>query len=135
MAESDQFFDTNVLLYLVSGDQRKAERAEQLVAAGGVVSIQVLTEFADVARRKFGRAWSDIGEVLDVVRATCSVEPLSLDTHNLALRVAERYKLRIYDGMIVAAAVLAGCSILVSEDMHAGQTIDRITVRNPFLVQ
>ena len=49
---ASRFFDTNVLLYLLSGDQAKANAAETLVASGGIVSVQVLNEFASVATRK-----------------------------------------------------------------------------------
>ena len=49
-----RFFDTNVLLYLLSEDNRKADRAEAIIAMGGVISVQVLNEFASVASRKMG---------------------------------------------------------------------------------
>jgi predicted nucleic acid-binding protein len=50
----------------------------------------------------------------------------------LGLALAERCKLSVHDGMIVAAAQLAGCTILYSEDMHDGLVIDRLTIRNPY---
>ena len=49
MRGGDVFFDTNVLLYLISEDITKADRAETLLALGGVISVQVLSEFAAVA--------------------------------------------------------------------------------------
>ena len=52
MSKADRFFDTNVLLYLLSKDTAKADRAEILLASGGVISVQVLNEFASVASRK-----------------------------------------------------------------------------------
>ena len=52
MSAADCFFDTNVLLYLLSKDAAKADRAEALLATGGIVSVQVLNEFASVATRK-----------------------------------------------------------------------------------
>jgi len=60
MSEVDSFFDTIVLLYLLSKDQAKADRAEALLAAGGVVSVQVLNEFVSVASRKMALAFPDI---------------------------------------------------------------------------
>jgi len=58
---------------------------------------------------------------------------LDLALHQLGLRLAERYTLSIYDGMIAAAAVVAGCDILYSEDMHHGLVIDgRVRIVNPF---
>jgi predicted nucleic acid-binding protein len=52
MSAADCFLDTNVLLYLLSKDAAKADRAEALLATGGIVSVQVLNEFASVATRK-----------------------------------------------------------------------------------
>jgi predicted nucleic acid-binding protein len=132
MRATDIFFDTNVLLYLISGDSIKADRAEDLIGAGGVISVQVLNEFASVASRKNSMRSSEIREVLSAVRRACSVEPISLATHDLALDLVERVRLSFYDGLIVAAARLAGCSILYSEDMQAGRTIDGVTIKNPF---
>lgn len=62
--DAEAFFDTNVLLYLVSADSRKADRAESLLAQGGHVSVQVLNEFASAARRKAAMPWEEIREVL-----------------------------------------------------------------------
>src|SRR5215207_8694589 len=70
MSASEVFFDTNVLLYLLSGDRTKADRAEALIGAGGVISVQVLNEFASVASRKLGRQFAEIREILSAVRAT-----------------------------------------------------------------
>jgi predicted nucleic acid-binding protein len=133
MTAADAFFDTNVLLYLISADARKATRAEQLLAGGGVVSVQVLNEFADVAQRKYGNPWPRVRAVLSDIRALCRVEANSVQTHEVGLRIAERYKFRVYDGMIVAAAILSGCRRLLSEDMQDGQKIDQVTIRNPFI--
>ena len=133
MSAGEDFFDTNVLLYLLSADAAKADRAEELLAGGGTVSVQVLNEFASVASRKLRMPWTEIREVLALVRAVCVVEPMNLETHDAALRVAERYGLSIYDALIVAAALQAGCKTLQSEDMQDGRVIDRkLTIRNPF---
>jgi predicted nucleic acid-binding protein len=126
------FLDTNVLLYLMSDEPGKADRAERLIAAGGVVSVQVLNEFASVSSRKLGLSFPEIREVLAAVRACCQVEPVTLATHDLGLDLAQRFGLSIYDALIVAAAVLAQCGTLYSEDLNDGQRIDGVTIRNPF---
>ena len=134
MSGTEAFFDTNVLLYLLSGDASKADRAENLVAAGGVISVQVLNEFASVASRKLGMSWAEIREVLETVRAVCRVEPISLETHDRGLALSERYGFSIYDSMILASALLAGCDALFTEDLQDGQSVDgKLTVRNPFV--
>jgi predicted nucleic acid-binding protein len=132
MNASDAFLDTNVLLYLLSSDVAKADRAEALAAAGGVISVQVLNEFVSVASRKLRMSMSEIREVLSAIRAVCTVEPLSIQTHDLGFDLAQRFGLTIYDALIVAAALLAKCRIVYSEDLQDGRIIESLTVRNPF---
>jgi predicted nucleic acid-binding protein len=133
MKEARAFIDTNVLLYLLSADAAKADRAEEVVREGGVVSVQVLNEFAAVATRKLKMSLAETGQILGTLRSVCDVVPLTEDTHVLGLDIAERYRLSIYDAMIVSAALLAGCETLWSEDLHHGLVVEqRITVRNPF---
>ena len=134
MSVAERFVDTNVLLYLLSGDDTRADRAERELSRGAVVSVQVLNEFAAVATRKLRMSIAEIREVLATVRAVCKVLPVDEPTHDAGMRLAERYGLSIYDAMIVAAALSAGCKTLVSEDMQDGQVFDRrLTIRNPFL--
>lgn len=132
MSAADAFFDTNVLLYLLSKDDARADQAERLLALGGTVSVQVLNEFAAVALRKLGMKIAEVRDVLGTVRAVCAVRPVDVETHDLALQLSERFRFGFYDGLIVAAALQAGCRTLYSEDMQHGQAIERLTIRNPF---
>ena len=132
MSAADCFFDTNVLLYLLSKDAAKADQAEALLATGGTVSVQVLNEFASVATRKLAMTIPEIREILSTIRAVCVVRSLDIETHELGLEMAERYGFSIYDGLIVAAAVRAGSAILYTEDLQQGQVIDQVTIQNPF---
>ncbi len=134
MSGGEDFFDTNVVLYLLSADIAKADRAEELLALGGTISVQVLNEFVAVASRKLRMPWAEIREVLAQVRAVCAVAPVTIETHERALRIAERYGFSIYDALIISAALLADCKTLHSEDMKDGQVIERqLTIRNPFI--
>jgi predicted nucleic acid-binding protein len=127
------FFDTNVLLYIASSDVAKAERAEQVILAGGTISVQVLNEIANVARRKMRFSWERTHRLLSQIRQVLPVAPVTIEVHEAGLGLAERYRLSIYDGMIAAAALDSGCDTLWSEDMHDGLVIDgRLTVVNPF---
>ena len=127
------FVDTNVLLYLLSDDAAKAERAEALLSARIVVSVQVLNEFANVARRKLQLPWPEVEQALIDIRRFASVQALMLATHDRGLALAKRYQLSVYDAMIAAAALEAGCTTLASEDFSTGQRFEnRLTVRNPF---
>ena len=128
------FFDSNVLIYaMVSGDSRR-ERAQQLVEQGGTISVQVLNEFVSVARRKMRMPWEDVIDAMDAIRVLFpSPVPITLDTHEAALNIAQQYRLGIYDALIAAAALEAKCSTLYSEDLQDGQVIDKlVTIRNPF---
>jgi predicted nucleic acid-binding protein len=127
------FFDTNVLLYTTSSDAAKADRAERLIAAGGTISVQVLNEIANVARRKMRFSWERTHSLLSQMRQLLSIVPVTLSIHEAGLVLAERYRLSVYDGMIAAAALDSRCDTLWSEGMHDGLVIDgRLTVTNPF---
>lgn len=128
------FFDTNVLLYLLSVDNARADRAETIISNGGVISVQVLNEFASVASRKLGMSYSDIRETLKTIREVCLIQPLTLETHELGLEIAERYGFSLYDSMIASAALQSDCTYLFSEDMQHGQIIEaKMVVTNPFM--
>ncbi|HEY0281880.1 MAG TPA: PIN domain-containing protein [Rhizomicrobium sp.] len=126
------FFDTNVLLYLVSPDSAKADRVEALLAQRGTISIQVLDEFASVATRKFGKKLSEVREVLSLIRLVCEVKAANIETHDLGLDIAERCKFSVYDSMLLAAAIQARCSTFYTEDLQHGRKLEGLTIRNPF---
>jgi predicted nucleic acid-binding protein len=127
------FFDTNVLVYIASGDTAKADRAEAAIAAGGAISVQVLNELANVARRKMRMSWTETHAFLDTLRGLLTVHPLTLETHETGLRLAERYGFSTYDATIAASALHAGCDTLLSEDMQHGMALDEgLRVVNPF---
>jgi len=134
MSDADRFFDTSILLYLLSGDSRKADRVEQLLAARGTISVQVLNEFAAVALRKLRMQLRDIREILDTLRAVCHVEAVTVAIHDRGLGVNERYGFSLYDSMIVSSALIVGSEVLYSEDLQDGQVIDgQLRVANPFI--
>ena len=127
------FYDTNILVYLASGNTSKADRAEAAIAAGGSISVQVLNELANVARRKMRMSWDDTHALLNALRGLLTVHPLTVDIHETGLRLAERYSFSVYDAMIVASALSAGCDTLWSEDMQHGLVLDDgLRIVNPF---
>ena len=127
------FFDTNVLLYVASDDPAKADRAEELISAGGIISVQVLNEITNVARRKMRLSWTETRAFLSMMRRLLPVQPLTIEIHETGVGLAERYGLSIYDAMIAASALHADCDTLWSEDMQDGMTLDdRIHIGNPF---
>ncbi|RFB76332.1 PIN domain-containing protein [Methylovirgula sp. 4M-Z18] len=127
------FYDTNVLLYLAGADRAKAEKVEDLLRQGGTISVQVLNEIANVTRRKMGLTWLETRDFLEAFRGLLVVQPLTLETHESGLALAERHGFSTYDAMIVAAALLAECETLWSEDMQNGMTVGkRLQIVNPF---
>ena len=127
------FFDTDVLLYVASGDPAKADRAEELIGAGGMISVQVLNEITNVARRKMGMSWAEPRVFLSMIRGLLPVQPLTIDIHETAVRLAERYGLSIYDATIAASALHADCDTFWCEDMQDRIVLDdRLRVVNPF---
>jgi predicted nucleic acid-binding protein len=128
------FLDTNVIVYAFSSNDPRSKRAEALLEGGGVVSVQVLNEFVNVSRRKQGRGWDEVHEALGVLKILLDPpQPLTVELHEAAVDIARDRGFSIYDSLIIAAALRAGCSILYSEDLHHGQSIEQLTIRNPFI--
>lgn len=129
---SKPFIDSNVVLYLLSGDAAKADRAQALLAAGAIISVQVLNEVTSVCLRKLKMPWQEIDALLMAVKAACEVIPLTLASHEKAVELAKRFQLSFYDANIVACAVMSGASTLLTEDMQHAQHINGLTLQNPF---
>jgi predicted nucleic acid-binding protein len=130
---SKPFIDSNVILYLLSGDVAKANMAESIVAAGGIISVQVLNEITSICHKKLKMDWLEIEAVLDAIKANLDIVPLTEKTHALAMKICKRYQLSFYDAHICAAAIVAGTKTLLSEDMQDGLVIDDLAINNPFL--
>lgn len=131
---ADRFFDTNVLVYAYSKADHRTAAARQLLLDGGVVGVQALNEFASVARAKLGFTWAEVHEAIEKIVILCpNPRPLSIDTHMYALSISNRYGFSIWDSLIVAAAVEAHCSKLLTEDLQHGQLVDGVRIENPFL--
>ena len=133
MRGAEEFVDSNVLLYLLSGDAGRADVAERVVARLPRLSVQVLNEVAQVSLRKFAMPMAEVRAFSRSLRAICEVAPLSVAMHERALGLVERSKLPLYDALIVSAALECGCTTLWSEDFQDGQVFGgSLTVRNPF---
>lgn len=133
MTMADAFLDSNILVYAFSTDPRSA-KAEELLAGGCITGVQGLNEFTNVARRKLGMSWEETRQALAAIRALCSrIRPVDTETHDIALNLAERHALAVFDALIVAAALQSGCGVLFSEDMHHGMMINgTLRITDPF---
>lgn len=127
------FFDTNVLVYIASDDRVKADRAEAMIGSGGAISVQVLNELTNVARRKMQMSWQETHAFLSLLRGLLTVHPLTVEMHETGLTLAERYGLSTYDAMIAAAALHTDCDTLWSEDMQHGMALNgQLRISDPF---
>lgn len=129
---SKPFIDSHVVMYLLSGDIAKANRAQQLLQDGGIVSVQVLNEVTSVCQRKLKMPWQEIDAVIQALTAACVVVPLTLASHEKAVDISKRYQLSIYDANIIACALITSASKLLTQDMQDGQLIESLVIRNPF---
>ena len=130
---SSPFLDTNVFVYLVTGDPR-SEIAAAIVAKPYRISVQTLNEFALAGRRKLRLDWLEINLILEEIKTGSEeIFPQTLASHQRALALAQRYGVRIYDANQLAVALGAGAELFISEDMHDGLVIEnRLIIRNPF---
>jgi predicted nucleic acid-binding protein len=128
------FFDTNILLYFFSDAGFHTQIAEDLLVQGGVISVQVLNELVSVTRGKLRMSWDEIRVVQNKTLTFCP-NPVSLteEVHRSAVDISRQYGFHIYDSLILATAIQAGCTTVYSEDMQHGQAIGKLTIVNPFL--
>jgi predicted nucleic acid-binding protein len=132
-----RFLDTNVLVYADDKDAgAKQETAQAILRdvmsdGSGAVSTQVLQEFFVITTRKLGvdpvaaRRKIELLSRIDVVRVDTASILAAIDLHRL-------HSFSFWDGLIVRAAQLAGCELLLSEDLQHGRVIDGIRIENPF---
>ena len=124
------FLDTNILGYLL--DTGKKEKiARRLAGEQPHISVQVLNEFVAVCK-KCGKDRETAYQLADAIANASTVHEITRSTYRLAQALATRYQLSHWDGLIVAAATLAQCETLYSEDMQHGQVIGTVKVVNPF---
>ena len=130
----DRFLDSNVLIYAYANDHRR-KRATDLIAEGGVISVQSLAEFIHVARRRLKINGHELIRAVQKLTDNLHVGgSVTLGVLQQGLAIAQRYQLSIYDSTLIAVALDSGCDEFLSEDLHHGLVIDgRLTVRNPFL--
>ena len=127
------FIDTYSVIYSINSQDPKSAICRQLLTAKPMINVQVLNESANVMRRQFKLKWVEIEAALSALRQVCHVAPVTETTHDLGLKVCKRYKLSLFDSMLLGSALENQCREFVSHDMHDGLVLyDALTVRNPF---
>jgi predicted nucleic acid-binding protein len=135
MSGKPYFLDTNILIYGYTGqDEFKGEIANGLILGGQcLVSAQVLNEFCNTLKRKFPAQYLRVDVALAELASYLTVVPLAFSTTQSAVALSRRFGWSFYDSLIVAAAKEAQCSVVVSEDMQHGFSVDnRLRIENPF---
>jgi predicted nucleic acid-binding protein len=128
------FADTNLFIYAESQDQDKSYRAIAIIQDAPVISTQVINETVSVLTKKHGFLLSEAHEIAESLLDLCEVVAVDVLTIRKAIDLAKRYSLSHWDSLIIAAALLADCQTLYSEDMQHGLVFDgRLTVANPFI--
>lgn len=129
------FLDTNVVVYLYSGDEPEKQTAALSLIENNeaIVSTQVLSELANTLSRKFSLPYEVVAQAVAEVQEGSTVSLVMPETIAQALTLAKKYQYSYYDSQILASALLAGCSTLFTEDMQHGQLIENsMTICNPF---
>jgi predicted nucleic acid-binding protein len=134
------FLDTNIFLYSFDPSApRKAARASELIrqahaSGNGVISFQVVQEFFNVALRKSARKMppDDAQRYLSEVLGPLVAVQSSQELYAAAIRLYHRYGFSWYDAVIVAAAMEAGCRVLLTEDLQGGMEVEGLRIENPF---
>ena len=133
-----RFFDTNILVYAATNQEsQKGDIARELIQHAlevnhdGVISVQVMTEFANVMKTRFNATATEIDEWVSQFYPLLVTE-VTMDVVRNALYVKEEYGIQFYDALIVATAEKLGCHEIVTEDLNPNQTYRGMAVVNPF---
>lgn len=134
------FLDSNVLIYLFDRtDDRKRRRATDIASRGvtrqdTVISFQVVQETLRFITSKMILPLDEArrGRFLNGVLIPLWTVMPSAALYRRALELQDRYRYSFYDSLIIAAALEAGCSRILSEDLHDGQEIEGLRIENPF---
>jgi predicted nucleic acid-binding protein len=127
--------DSNILIYNHSLDyENKRLIARNFFKESPIVSSQVISEYLNVMRRNFKMQKQELLHLCSLWLEKCYIQPVVLSTIKLAQNLINKYDFQIFDGIIIAAALEANCSILYSEDMQNGQIVENtLKIVNPFV--
>ncbi len=126
------FFDTNILVYAILGDGEKQSTAMALLRQGGNISIQVINEFCNVAKKKTTLGWADIANMAGLIGGLVNIHSLGVRESEGALLLAKEYQFSFYDSLILTSALQNGGQILFTEDLQHNRKIAGLTIINPF---
>jgi len=128
------FIDTNILIYAYSAEEDKRTRAIDLISENEVViSLQVLNEFINVLKKKFGKTVDEIFNAIREIEESLTILNLDVELIKRALYLGVKYGYSYYDSLIIASALVSGCSVLFTEDMQHNHLVEKkLRIINPF---
>ncbi len=136
------FLDTNIFVYSIDSSAEEKEKrnvARKLVKThireeSGVISIQVIQEFFQVATTKI-RMPISAEDALEFMQYMASLQIVTPDFDMVvaATRIHQKHSISFWDALILQAAKTADCFQVLSEDLQDGFRLDDLTVKNPFL--
>ena len=138
MSGEKVFFDTNILVYFVDGnDTRKQNIAQNLVKKAvqnrnGIISTQSLQEFFNVITKKCLCSKSHAKTLVEMFSEQFPVTQVSVPQIQGAIDICIKHGVSFWDSLILSSANDSGCTIVYSEDMNNGQTIEGAKILNPF---
>ncbi len=132
------FLDINIIVY--ANDQRdgpKQDKAIMLIcdllnSGNGVISTQVLQEYANVAVLKLKQRQDVVLRQL-VLLESFEVIKISPSLIRRGIEIYSTYQISFWDSIIVSAAENANCDTILSEDFNTGQFYSGLVIENPFL--
>jgi len=127
--------DTNILIYALDVTfPVKKQLSENLIDSLPTVSTQNISEFANVCLRKFKFDKSTTLTIINRLLKKCVLTNCTNSTYLLAEKLIDKYQFQLFDSIIVASAIEAGCETLYTEDMQHGLFIEnQLRINNPFL--
>jgi len=134
------FIDSNIIVYANDfSNSHKQARAIEVIkylmrTQAGVISTQVMQEYANVALTKLGQESSVVLRQLKLLE-DLTIAPITTKTTRRAVELKITYHISFWDANIIAAAEMADCDVILSEDLNAGQLYAGLEMINPFTQQ
>ncbi len=136
------FLDTNIFVYAIDSSPPQSEKRdrarglirEHLEAESGVISIQVLQEFFAASTGKIPSPLS-VEEALEFIHYISAFETVipNLDMVIAGIGLHQKHGFSFWDAMIVQSAVVADCTLLLTEDFQHGFQLGPLVIKNPFV--
>lgn len=130
------FADTNIAVYALDADPQRRALALSIMRQRPVISTQVVNEFLSVLTSKQRVPPHVANRYARILLHRCEVVSVTPQVVETAIQIGERHPCSHWDALVIAAALIAGCETLYSEDLQDGQVFaGQLTVRNPFVRQ